>query len=39
VIDEVETLIVEVGQMFGMNLKPFAEAWKQWPPTIKETSK
>ena len=38
-IDEVEALVVEVGQMPGMNLKPIAEAWKQWPPTIKETSK
>jgi len=28
--------VVEVGQMLGLKLKPINEAWKQWPPTMKE---
>lgn len=36
-IDEVESLVVEVGAMLGLKLKPINEAWKQWPPTVKES--
>jgi chromosome partitioning protein len=36
-IDEVESLVVEVGGMLGLKLKPINEAWKQWPPTVKES--
>jgi chromosome partitioning protein len=36
-IEEVESLVVEVGLMLGLKLKPINEAWKQWPPTVKES--
>ena len=36
-IEEVESLVVEVGQMLGLKLKPINEAWKQWPPMVKES--
>ena len=37
-IDEVEALVVEVGQLVGMPFEPIPEAWKQWPTILKETN-
>ena len=37
-IEEVESLVIEVGKLLGEDLKPVKNPWKQWPLVVKETT-